>query len=65
MSASSIVHRSRGKNYDHPPSRGTESNIQHEPTRTLFVENLERDIRKSKLEELFRRYGTIEESKKI
>jgi RNA recognition motif-containing protein len=65
MSASPIPHKSRGKPDDYPPSRGVESNVQHEPTRTLFVGNLERDIRESKLKEVFGRYGTIEESKKI
>jgi hypothetical protein len=46
-----------------PPHRGNldskESNVQHEATRTLCVENLERDITK----DIFGRYGTIEESK--
>jgi RNA recognition motif-containing protein len=64
MSTSPIAYKSRGKNDDYGPSRA-ESNVQHEPTRTLFVGNLERDIRESKLKEVFGRYGTIEESKKI
>jgi RNA recognition motif-containing protein len=29
----------------------------------LFIENLERNITESKLEEIFKRYGTIEERK--
>ena len=33
-----------------------------EPTRTLVVDNLERDTTESKLKELFARYGTIEDS---
>jgi RNA recognition motif-containing protein len=66
MSASPVAHKSRGKNEEHAPNRGgAESNVQHDPTRTLFVGNLERDIRESKLKEVFGRYGTIEESKKI
>ncbi|CAF1112933.1 unnamed protein product [Adineta steineri] len=60
MSTSPVPHKSRGKTDDHAFSR-TESNVQHEPTRTLFVGNLERDIRESKLKEVFGRYGTIEE----
>ncbi len=64
MSTSPVAHKSRGKADDHGPSRA-ESNVQHEPTRTLFVGNLERDIRESKLKEVFGRYGTIEESRKI
>ena len=63
MSASPVAYKSRGKTDDHGSSRA-ESNVQHEPTRTLFVGNLERDIRESKLKEIFGRYGTIEESKK-
>jgi len=49
------AYKSRSKNDD------MSSNFQHEPTRTLFVGNLERDIRESKLREVFGRYGTIEE----
>ncbi len=64
ISASPIAYKSRGKADDFGASRA-ESNVQHEPTRTLFVGNLERDIRESKLKEVFGRYGTIEESKKI
>ncbi len=63
ISTSPIAYKSRGKTDDFGPSRA-ESNVQHEPTRTLFVGNLERDIRESKLKEVFGRYGTIEESKK-
>ena len=50
-----------------PPHRSNldnESNAQNEPTRTLFVGNLERDITESKLKEIFGRYGTIDGSKK-
>jgi RNA-binding protein 15 len=50
--SSPVPHRS---NVDH------ESNDQQEPTRTILVGNLERDITESKLKELFARYGTIEE----
>jgi RNA recognition motif-containing protein len=64
MSTSPVAYKSRAKSDDHGPSRA-ESNVQHEPTRTLFVGNLERDIRESKLKEVFGRYGTIEESKMI
>lgn len=60
MSTSPVAYKSRGKTDDHASSRA-ESNVQHEPTRTLFVGNLERDIRESKLREVFGRYGTIEE----
>jgi len=63
ISTSPIAYKSRGKTDDFGPNRA-ESNVQHEPTRTLFVGNLERDIRESKLKEVFGRYGTIEESKK-
>ncbi|CAF0881545.1 unnamed protein product [Rotaria sordida] len=38
-----------------------DSNIQNEPTRTLLIENLERNITESKLEELFGRYGAIKQ----
>lgn len=41
-------------------SRHTSSD--QEPTRTLVVDNLERDTTESKLKELFARYGTIEDS---
>ena len=64
VSTSPTARRSRGKHDDCAPGR-IESNVQHEPTRTLFVGNLERDIRESKLKEVFGRYGTIEESNKI
>jgi RNA recognition motif-containing protein len=64
MSTSPVAYKSRGKVEDHGANRA-ESNVQHEPTRTLFVGNLERDIRESKLKEVFGRYGTIEESRKI
>ncbi len=64
ISTSPVAPKSRGKTDDHAFSR-TESNVQHEPTRTLFVGNLERDVRESKLKEVFGRYGTIEESKKM
>ncbi len=37
--------------------------VQNQPSRTLFIENLERNITESKLEEIFKRYGTIEERK--
>lgn len=50
-----------------PPRRtnlDTELNAQQEPTRTLSVGSLDRDVTESKLKELFGRYGTIEESKK-
>ncbi|CAF2987630.1 unnamed protein product [Rotaria sp. Silwood2] len=60
MSTSPVAYKSRGKHEDYAPNRA-ESNVQHEPTRTLFVGNLERDIRESKLKEVFGRYGTIEE----
>ncbi|UJR09104.1 hypothetical protein I4U23_013351 [Adineta vaga] len=60
MSTSPVAHKSRGKSDDLAINRG-ESNVQHEPTRTLFVGNLERDVRESKLREVFGRYGTIEE----
>jgi RNA recognition motif-containing protein len=63
-SASPIRQKTRGKIDDNGPNR-TESNVQHEPTRTLFVGNLERDVRESKLREVFGRYGTIEEGMKI
>ena len=56
--------RSRSKVDDSAASR-VDSNVQHEPTRTLFVGNLEREVRESKLKELFGRYGTIEESKAL
>jgi len=38
--------------------------VQHEPSRTLFIENLERNITESKLEDIFNRYGIIEERKR-
>lgn len=53
--------KSRSKKDDFSPSR-MESNVQHEPTRTLFVGNIERDVKESKIREIFGRYGTIEES---
>ncbi|CAF3628194.1 unnamed protein product [Rotaria socialis] len=46
-----------------PPTHRTnldnESTIQGEPTRTLCIENLDRSVTDSKLEEIFGRYGTI------
>ena len=63
-SASPQVHRSRSNADDSAASR-VDSNVQHEPTRTLFVGNLEREALESKLKELFGRYGTIEESKAL
>ncbi|CAF0909369.1 unnamed protein product [Adineta ricciae] len=60
QSASPDAQKSRPK-HDDPTASRTESNVQHEPTRTLFVGNLERDVRESKLREVFGRYGTIEE----
>jgi len=45
----------------HRANLDNETNSQQEPTRTLSVENLERDITESKLKEIFGRYGTIEE----
>ena len=39
-----------------------DANGQSEPTRTLLVENLDRDISESKLKDIFGRYGTIDES---
>ncbi|CAF1190539.1 unnamed protein product [Rotaria sordida] len=60
ISTSPVTFKNRGKYEDHASNR-VESNVQHEPTRTLFVGNLERDIRESKLKEVFGRYGTIEE----
>jgi hypothetical protein len=62
LSASSSRADKTGSNNDDTNSIRTESNVQHEPTRTLFIGNLERDIRESKLREVFGRYGTIEES---
>ncbi|CAF0766698.1 unnamed protein product [Adineta steineri] len=61
ISTSSSAIKSRGKTDDYALSRSAvESYVQHEPTRTLFVGNLEWDIRESKLKEIFRQYGTIE-----
>lgn len=62
ISASPVAYKNRGRTEEHAQNRA-ESNVQHEPTRTLFVGNLERDIKESKLKEVFGRYGTIEESK--
>lgn len=62
-STSPVGHKNRSKNDDFSAGRGggAESNVQHEPTRTLFVGNLERDIKESKIREVFGRYGKIEE----
>ncbi|CAF1355702.1 unnamed protein product [Rotaria magnacalcarata] len=61
ISTSPVAYKAaRGKYEDFSAGRA-ESNVQHEPTRTLFVGNLERDVRESKLKEVFGRYGTIEE----
>ncbi|CAF1589469.1 unnamed protein product, partial [Adineta ricciae] len=42
-------------NSDHEPA------IQQDPSRTLIVENLERNISESELEQIFSRYGTIDD----
>jgi hypothetical protein len=60
-------HRSASPSSPPPAHRSNadnEFNAQQEPTRTLFVGNLERDIAESKLKEIFGRYGTIDDSKK-
>ena len=64
---SSRQKRSRSANGDRSMSRSSTTSSQQassdqEPTRTLLVGNLERDISESKLKELFARYGTIEDS---
>ena len=64
ISTSPVAYKGRAK-ADEQGANRAESNVQHEPTRTLFVGNLERDIRESKIKEVFGRYGTIEESRKM
>lgn len=65
---SSRQKRSRSANGHRSTSRSSTTSQQtssdQEPTRTLFVDNLERDITESKLRELFARYGTIEDRRK-
>ncbi|CAF3848955.1 unnamed protein product, partial [Rotaria magnacalcarata] len=43
----------------HRTNLDNEFTIQDEPTRTLCIENLDRSVTDSKLEEIFGRYGTI------
>ncbi len=55
-------HRSPSPSLPRRNNLDNEPNAQQEPTRSLFVGNLERDITESKLKEIFGRYGTIDES---
>ncbi|CAF3025939.1 unnamed protein product [Rotaria sp. Silwood2] len=54
-------HRTPSPSSPNRTNLDNESSTQHEPTRTLLIENLERNITESKLEEIFGRYGTIKE----
>lgn len=56
-------HRSASASPVHRAHAEPDGNGQSEPTRTLLVENLDRDVSESKLKETFGRYGTIHESK--
>ncbi|CAF3447001.1 unnamed protein product [Rotaria sp. Silwood1] len=52
-------HRTSSPSSPNRNNLDNESNIQNEPTRTLLIENLERNVTESKLEGIFGRYGTI------
>lgn len=54
LSRSASPHRSNVDN---------ESNDENEPTRTLCIDNLDKNITESKLRDVFGQYGTIKDSK--